>query len=180
MLGAAIIVFGLAIVAGPGLLSGDAQTLIGDVMFVAAGLMWALFTALTRKWNIAPLPATAVVSVISALIYVPWFLGTQGLDRLAALPATELMMLVLLQGVLSGVVSIIAFTRAVQILGAGRTAVFPAIVPVVAILIGIPVAHEIPTPLQWIGVAVVLVGLLSIMGIVRWPGQLRLANQTSS
>jgi drug/metabolite transporter (DMT)-like permease len=177
LIGAGVIVLGLAVVAGPGLLGGGAQTLLGDLMFATAGMMWALFTALTRKWNIAPLPATAAVSVLSAVAYVPWFVSTHGLERIVALPTDQIVMLVLLQGVLSGVVAIIAFTRAVQILGAGRAAVFPAIVPAVAILIGIPVAHEIPTLMQGLGVAIVLTGLMTIMGLLRFPNHFRFAGR---
>lgn len=175
MIGAGVIVFGLAIVAGPGLLSGATFTWVGDLMFVGAGLMWALFTALTRKWGIDPLPATAAVSVLSALVYIPWFISTQGFERLAELPVSSLLTLIVLQGVLSGVVSILAFTKAVQILGAGRASVFPAIVPAVAILMGIPVAHEIPTVPQGLGVVVVLAGLATAMGLIRVPERLRFA-----
>lgn len=169
MVGGCVILLGLAVVAGPGLFASGDFAFIGDLMFVVSGLMWALFTALTRKWGISPLPATAVVSVLSAMVYVPWFVETQSLDRLAALPYAQLLAQILMQGVLSGVVAIIAFTRAVQILGAGRAAVFPAIVPAVAILVGIPVAHEIPTALQGVGLVVVLAGLSTAMGLVKLP-----------
>lgn len=175
MVGAGIIVLGLSVVAGPGLLASGSLTLVGDTMFVVSGLMWALFAALTRMWGIGPVPATAVVSVLSATAFVPWFIATQSFDRLAALPDSQLLAQVLIQGVLSGVVAVLAFTKAVQILGAGRAAVFPAIVPAVAILMGIPIAHEIPNALQGAGILVVLAGLLTAMGLLKLPRRLHFA-----
>lgn len=163
--GAAIIVAGLAIVAGPGLFGGGALTPLGDAMFALAGLMWALFSALTRKWRVAPLAATAAVSVLSLAAFGPWYMAMQGFDRIAALPAPDLVAQIIVQGVLSGVVAVIAFTRAVELLGPGRAAVFPAIVPAVAILLGVPIAHEIPTALQGLGILVVLLGLLTVLGL---------------
>lgn len=64
-LGVAVIVAGLAIVAGPGLFGGGALTPLGDAMFLAAGLMWAGFTVLSRRWGVAPLEGTVLVCVLS-------------------------------------------------------------------------------------------------------------------
>jgi drug/metabolite transporter (DMT)-like permease len=171
VLGIATILVGLVIIAGPGLLSGGASTPIGDAMFVTAGLMWAAFSTLSKRWAVSPMAATAVVSVLSALAYVPSYLAAGGLDRLLALPASTLMAQILVQGVLSGVVAVIAFSRAVQVLGPGRAAVFPALVPAAAIILGIPIVGEWPTPLQLAGLATVTAGLLIALGVIR--------NQTS-
>lgn len=167
LLGVAVIVLGLAVVAGPGLFQGGAATPLGDAMFLAAGLMWAGFTVLSRRWGVAPLEGTAVVSVLSALALLPALALTGSLERLAALPAGVLLGQALVQGVLSGVVAVLAFTSAVRALGASRAAVFPALVPATAMLIGIPVAGEWPAPLQLLGLLVVLAGLGLASGVLR-------------
>jgi drug/metabolite transporter (DMT)-like permease len=167
VIGIAIIVCGLAIIAGPGLLVGTALTPLGDLMFAIAGLMWAGFTVVARRWGISPLAATAAVSVVSAGFYVPVYLAFVGIDRLVATPAMMLVAQVIVQGVLSGVVAVIAYTRAVQLLGAAKAAIFPALVPAVAIIIGIPVTGEIPTSLQLVGLCIVTLGLLTAMGVMR-------------
>ena len=64
------------------------------------------------------------------------------------------------QGVLTGFVSLVAFGRAIHILGVGRASLFPALVPVAAILLGIPIIGEFPTLSQTVGLAVVTGGLL--------------------
>lgn len=170
IVGIATILVGLVVIAGPGLLSGGATTPIGDAMFVAAGLMWAAFSILSKRWAVSPLAATAVVSVLSAVIYVPGYLVINGLDRVLALPTNTLMAQVLVQGVLSGVVAVIAFSRAVQLLGPGRAAVFPAMVPAAAIFLGVPIAGEWPTALQLAGLAIVTGGLMIALGIITASG----------
>jgi drug/metabolite transporter (DMT)-like permease len=65
---------------------------------------------------------------------------------------------VVFQGLLSGAASIFLFTRAVILLGAGRAAVFPALVPPFTLLIGYLVLGVVPSALQLFGLVLVLVG----------------------
>jgi drug/metabolite transporter (DMT)-like permease len=160
IIGAGVILVGLALVAGPGALVGGTAALPGDALFATAGLMWAGFAVLSRRWSIAPLAATAVVSVLSALVYVPAYLMLRDPAVLLALPRQSLLDLALVHGALSGVVAVFAFGRAVELLGAPRAAAFPALVPVIATLVGIPLAGELPTMLALAGLGVVTLGLL--------------------
>lgn len=167
LVGVAGMLAGLATIAGPGLWKCDALTPIGDAMFLAAGGMWAIFTLLTKLWKVGPLQATAVVSVLSAAVYAPGYIALVGLDRLLAASPAMLGAQALVQGLLSGVVAVIAFTKAAALLGTARAAVFPAIVPAVAILLGVPIAGEIPTRLQLAGVGVVTLSLLVALGVLK-------------
>jgi drug/metabolite transporter (DMT)-like permease len=169
LLGLSVIVAWLAIVAGPGLFAGGAMTPLGDAMFLAAGLMWAAFSILSKRWGAGPVEATALVSVLSGVVLVPVVAATSGFGRILALPSGELAAQVVVQGVLSGVVAVLAFTSAVKWLGASRAAAFPAMVPVTATLLGIPVAGEWPTALQLGGLVVVVAGLILAVGLVRVP-----------
>jgi len=164
--GVAVMLAGLAVIAGPGLLAGGSLTPLGDAMFIVAGGMWALFTLLTKLWKVAPLPATAAVSVLSAAAFVPGYLAVEGLDRLARTAPAMLAGQIVVQGVLSGVVAVIAFTKAVELIGPARAAVFPALVPAVAILVGVPLTGELPTLLQVAGLALLALGLLAAIGLI--------------
>jgi drug/metabolite transporter (DMT)-like permease len=166
VVGVAIIIAGLAVIAGPGLMTGTALTPIGDLLFAAAGLMWAVFSVFSRRWGVSPVAGTAVVSVLSAAAYVPSYVLLIGADRLLAAPLPMLAAQILVQGVLSGVVAVIAFSKTVEILGAGRAAVFPALVPATAILIGIPITGEFPNSLQLAGLTLVSTGLLVAIGVI--------------
>lgn len=165
--GVAVILGGLALVAGPGVLAGDALTPIGDAMFLAAGAMWAVFTILSKRWGVAPVEGTVVVCVLAGVVLVPVVATTTGFGRILALPPAELAAQLIVQGVLSGVVAVLAFTTAVKWLGASRAAVFPALVPVTATLIGIPVAGEWPTMLQTLGLVVAVMGLALAAGLLQ-------------
>lgn len=158
--GLGVIVAGLAVTAGPSLFEGGSTAWIGDLLFVAAGVMWALFTVLQRRWAIDPMAATAVVSVASAAIYVPFYLANEGVTRIAATAPAMLAEQILVQGVLGGMIALFAFSRAVQDLGAGRAALFPTLAPAIAILAGIPLDGGVPTALQSAGLLILSLGML--------------------
>ena len=62
------------------------------------------------------------------------------------------------QGLMAGPGAIYLFTRSIVMLGAGRAAVFPALVPPSVLLIGWLALGIVPTALQLVGLAVVLAG----------------------
>lgn len=171
IIGLGIMLAGLVIIAGPGLMVVGSMTPIGDGMFIAAGAMWAVFTVLTKRWRVAPFPATAAVSVLSAAVFVPGYLAFVGLERVLAAPPGMILGQIIVQGALSGVVAVIAFAKTVELIGPARAAVFPALVPAVAVLLGIPLVGEIPTVLQISGLGVITVGLLFTLNIVRIPSR---------
>jgi drug/metabolite transporter (DMT)-like permease len=160
LVGAAVIVLGLALISGPALLLGDRLTPLGDLMFMAAGLLFAIYSVLQKRWSVGPMAAAGAVSIVAGAFYLPPFLALVGLGRILALSWPMLIAQIVVQGVLTGFVSLVAFGRAIHILGVGRASLFPALVPVAAILLGIPIIGEFPTLLQTVGLAVVTGGLL--------------------
>ena len=62
------------------------------------------------------------------------------------------------QGIFAGALSTYLFTRAVVLLGAGRAAVFPSLVPGFTLLIGFLALVEVPSLAQLAGFAIVLIG----------------------
>ncbi|MGV6873246.1 DMT family transporter [Pseudochelatococcus sp. B33] len=158
--GIGVLIIGLVVTAGPSLLQGSSTAWIGDLLFALAGSMWALFTVLQRRWSVPPLAATAIVSVLSGAIFSPLYLAHEGLAFLDKASTTLIAEQILVQGVLSGVVALFAFSQAVQNLGPARATLFPALAPAVAILLGIPLAGEIPTGLQIVGLAILTLGLV--------------------
>ena len=61
----------------------------------------------------------------------------------------------------------VAYSQAVMLLGVSRAVLFPAIVPAVSVLIGIPIVGEIPSVLQVAGLGLVTLGLLTTVGLFR-------------
>jgi drug/metabolite transporter (DMT)-like permease len=162
--GALAIMLGLVTLGWDGLANHGELTWVGDTMFALGGLFWASYTIGSRVWRVEPLHATAIVAVLSMLLYLPfyaWFAGTQ----IAAAPWREIVIQAVFQGVLSAVVALLLYTRAVAILGAARGAVFAALVPTFSLLIAIPLLHETPTELQLVGVAFVTAGMVFALGL---------------
>ena len=162
--GAVAILAGLVALGWDGLANHGELTWLGDAMFALGGLFWASYTIGSRVWRVEPLHATAVVGVLSMVLYLPGYALLAGAD-LAAAPWREIVIQAVFQGVLSAIVALLLYTRAVAILGAARGAVFAALVPTFSLLIAIPLLHETPTELQLVGVAFVTAGMVFALGL---------------
>jgi len=162
--GVLTILAGIALLGWDGLANHGRSTWIGDAMFLLGGLFWATYTIGSRAWSVQPFHATVVVAVLSMLAYLPGY-AVLADAHLATAPWREILIQVVFQGVLSAVVALLLYTRAVAILGAARGAVFAALVPSFSLLIAIPILHEIPTQLQTIGVVLVTAGMVLVLGL---------------
>jgi drug/metabolite transporter (DMT)-like permease len=155
--GALVIVAGLAVIGADALATIGTHGLVGDLSFVTAGLMFAAFATLLRLWRIAPTRAVAVTSVVSLIdVAIQWF--AFGFERMIALGLTENLVQFVVQGIFAGAAGTYLFTRSVVLLGAGRAAVFPSLVPGFTLLIGFLALGEVPSMAQLAGFAIVLLG----------------------
>jgi drug/metabolite transporter (DMT)-like permease len=155
--GASVIVAGLAVIGGEAIATIGAHGLIGDLAFATAGLMFAAFATLLRRWHIAPTRAVAVTSVVS-LIDVPIHWLAFGFAHMIALGLGPNLVQLVMQGIFAGAGATYLFNRSVVLLGAGRAAVFPSLVPGFTLLIGFLALGEVPSLAQLAGFALVLVG----------------------
>lgn len=169
LVGAAIVLGGIVLVGWDGLVQpSDERAWLGDLMFFVSSVLWAGFTLLLRHWRVPALRATAVVSVLSCLVATPVYLTAMGTAHLQALPLGSLAFQGLVQGGLQGAVTMVAYSQAVMLLGVSRAVLFPAIVPAVSVMLGIPIVGEIPSVLQVAGLGLVTLGLLTTVGRFRW------------
>jgi len=156
-LGALVIVAGLAVIGAEALTTIGTHGLVGDLSFVTAGTLFAVFATLLRRWRVAPMRAVAVTSVVS-LIGLPIYWLIFGFERMIQMGLVENLVQLVAQGLFAGAGATYLFTRSVVLLGAGRAAVFPSLVPGFTLLIGFLVLGEMPTLAQLAGFAIVLVG----------------------
>lgn len=167
LIGVALIIGGLAVIASHASAMGGGHVWIGDLLFVAAGLGWTAFTILIKRWQLGGFAVAAAVSTVSAIIVVPAMLVFGDVGRIAALPTATLVAQLIVQGALSGVLAVIAFGVAVHHLGAAKAGLFPAIVPAATLIVGVVVTGAMPTPFEWTGAALATFGLLTAIGLVR-------------
>ena len=161
LLGLALIVLGVGIVARESVFTPEAPDAqwIGDLCFLGASLSWAVFTIALRAWRVDPVQATAVVVVPTALVYLPAYVLMPG-RRLWTAPLSEIAFHAVFQGVFSTILSTLAYVRAVRALGAARTAIATSLAPVAGALLAIPVAGEVPSGPNALGLLLVTFGML--------------------
>lgn len=172
LMGAAIVLGGIVLIGWDGLVQpAGARAWLGDLMFFASSVLWAGFTLLLRHWRLPAVRATAVVAVLSFAMTTPAYVLLVGSAHLQALPLSALAFQGIVQGGLQGAVTMVAYSQAVLLLGVSRAVLFPAIVPALSVVIGIPIVGEIPSPLQVAGLGLVTLGLLTTVGLFRplWP-----------
>ena len=153
--GALAIVLGLGVIGAEALQTMGANGIVGDLLFVAAGSFFAIFGVLLRQWRIAPVHAAAVTSVVS-LAGVPLLLLS--FDSLLAAGFFENLLQAVVQGAFAGAGAIYLFTRAVVLLGVGRAALYPSLVPPFTLLIGYLALGEVPSVSQLVGLVIVVGG----------------------
>ncbi|HTR84740.1 MAG TPA: DMT family transporter [Reyranella sp.] len=171
MVGAAIVLAGIVLIGWDGLVQpAGARAWLGDLLFFLSSLLWAGFTLLLRHWRLSALRATAVVAVLSALLTTPAYFLWASPEHLRTLPLGMLAFQGLIQGGVQGALTMYAYGQAVMLLGVSRAVLFPAIVPALSVLIGIPIVGEIPGLLQVAGLALVTLGLMTTIGVFRRRG----------
>lgn len=140
------------------------QTL-GQLLFLLASLMWAIFTISARVANLNALVVAGLISFMSSILLValivagvfPSYLYEQSLTQW---PFNELITHSAIQGVGAGIIAAATYLYAVQTLGAERSAAFGSSTPVIATLLAIPIFQELPTLNSWISLALICNGSL--------------------
>jgi drug/metabolite transporter (DMT)-like permease len=134
----------------------------GDLFFVAAASMWAVFGFLSQRWRADP-KATMVSSCILSVLSLPIWLSTLPSNLLAAAPST-LILQAGYQGVLVGAVGILFYSRAVAVLGSVGAALFIPLVPAIAAVGAWLLLGERPTTAEMFGTSIVVLGMLLALG----------------
>lgn len=160
--GVAVTVAGMAlVVVGRGdVVALGGGTLRGDLLMVAAAILWAVYTVGGRR----PVARYGSLRITAWTLWAGTpFIVLLGIPQLAAtdwaaVPAVTWLG-VAYSGVFAVAVAYLIWYRAVREIGTARTAVSSNGVPVVALLTAWLWLGEVPTALQGIGAAVILAGL---------------------
>ena len=164
--GLVLIVAGDALVGGRSLMHAfeGGQVWIGDLLFMAAALVWAIYSVQVRQYALEAVRATAALTAFAFFTYLPvygvllllhWVPG-----RFMAAPIGDIAFQMLFQGLVSVVVAGVTFTRMIQYFGPVRTTMITALVPGLSALGAVFLLGE---PLYWnlaAGLALVTLGIL--------------------
>jgi drug/metabolite transporter (DMT)-like permease len=155
--GAIVIVLGLAVIGGESIGHIGQSGVLGDLIFVLTGFMFAGFATLVRYWRVSAFSVATVISVLSLSLF-PLYAASGGLARAVAIGLGENALQAVAQGILAGPAAMYLFTLSIQRLGVARAAIFPATVPALTLLSGWLLIGEQPTALQAAGLVTVLAG----------------------
>ncbi len=161
--GLVLIVVGAVAIAGISFSELASRESIGHALFLGATVLWAGYTVALRRSRLDGWHAAAIAAVISLVVYLPLYFLLNG-GRVFAAPAGELLFQGVYQGMLTGVASLVLYGRAVTLLGASRAGAFIALGPVIAALLAILFLGEWPALHDWLGIAVVSVGVYLASG----------------
>lgn len=169
LIGAAIVLTGVSLVSWHGLAehASGSRAWIGDIMFAASSVLWAIFTLLVRHWRLDAVRVTAVVAVLALVVVAPIYLSYRGIAHLTSLPLGAVAFQGVMQGLVQAVITIMAYSKSITILGVSRAVLFPATVPAISVLIGIWAVGEIPDITQIAGLVLVSLGMLVAVGVFR-------------
>jgi len=158
IVGGAIIVAGLIVFGIESLATLGRDGIGGDLLFAAAGLFWASFGTLLRLWRVPGMQAAAVTGTLSVLVFAPLHAIFIGYGDILRVGWQENLIQIVVQGIIAGALPIYLFARSVILLGAGRAATFPALVPGFSLIIGYLALGIVPSLAQVAGLAIVLIG----------------------
>lgn len=127
VMGLLLVLLGLSVL-GVRSLWGTGLSWRGDVLFVAAAMVWALYTLAFRASGLTPWQGAAVVNAWSVLLLLP-VAALWGVPRLASAPWTDTAWQALGQGVLAGLLGLVTYMAAIARLGAARASLSAALVP---------------------------------------------------
>lgn len=161
-IGLLIVLAGCAAMAFSGGEATGPDVWIGELLFIAsAGILGSYMVAL-RVWQLSWQNLIVLVPVTNLVLFVPlWLLFLP--SNVATAPMDEILLQALYQGLGPSLIAIITFTLAVRHLGAVPTAALMALVPAIVAIAAIPLLNEMPLPMEWVGIAAVVVGILATL-----------------
>lgn len=158
VLGTLVIIAGGVMVAWRGLAAGGADVATGITLFLIASVMIASYIYSIRHYGVTPKQALAVVNIPNALVYLPiWWFALP--STMMEAPTDMVLMQLAFQGLGPGFLAVMIFALMAYHVGPTMTAAVSAAVPATAAVLAIPVLAENPTPLEWMGIGVVTLGL---------------------
>jgi drug/metabolite transporter (DMT)-like permease len=162
-IGFALIVIGVVGIAWRTAGAIDPQQSTGHALFLASALAWACYTVAMRRARLDGLHAAGIAAVGALILYVPAYALAEGAS-LGRASLGDIALQAFVQGVLTAIVSLVLYGRAVALLGASSGADFAALSPAMTAVMAIPVLGEWPAALDWFAIASISAGVYVVSG----------------
>ena len=153
------------------------NTVIGDIIIIAAAMVWGGYTILSKSFltRYTPIQFSAVMATIGAVV-----LFLVGLPNIIQLQWTQISTAayggVIYSGLLAIGLAYLIWNYGLQTVGAVHTATYQNLVPVLGLIFGIVLLNEQLTLLQYVGSGLVIVGIV----LARWKKQQKESKKTQA
>ena len=140
-IGLILIAIGISCAAMPYFTDWSADSAFGDLLILLSSISWAFYSVYATRWGYSAWTLTRAVAFGTAIIYLPiyaFFLPKQ----LAAAPLSMIAIQCFFQGIVATILAMLAYLKAISLLGAERAAAFLALVPIVTGLVAVPLLDE--------------------------------------
>lgn len=150
----------------------------GYGLFFACAWMWAAYSISIRIAQISALHGAGIISVLSIIIFAPVYL-IWGDIRFTELAWPQLVGQAAYQGLGVGLIAMVAYNHAVNLLGAARAAIFGGLVPCIAATAAVPIAGEPLGTAEILGIIAVTAGIAIVNGAGWRRPQRKTAGETT-
>lgn len=156
-LGLGFIAAAVILVLAPPIMAADADFLAGVPWLITAACGWSAFTIAYRQTNLTGVEAAAYVCLYSLpLLAVGAYIDG---SQILSLPVGEMLWQGFIQGILSGIGSVIGYAYAVRALGLPRASAFTSLVPPLAAVGGWLILGEAVSAAGWASVICACLGV---------------------
>jgi threonine/homoserine efflux transporter RhtA len=137
-----------------------------------SAFLWACYTVAMRRARLGGLHAAAIAAVGALVLYLPAYAFFAGASLFKA-PLTDIALQAFVQDLLTAVISLLLYGRAVSILGASSGAAFAALCPAMTALLAIPILNEWPSAMEWIAIISISTGVYVVSEGPLWTTDVR-------
>lgn len=157
LLSLALILLGLILLKGR---DENALSLIGIACAMGAALCYALYVFNSKKIlsQFSPEACTAIVCFSSALVF---FILATATGTFAWPNASASLFYILALGIIATALPIQLLLKGLQVVGPVKASILSVLEPVMTLVIGVVLLHELISPLQTLGILVILLGALT-------------------
>lgn len=140
-IGLLAIAIGITCAAMPYFSGASPESMIGDILILLGSICWAVYSVLATRWGYAPWTLTCAVALGSAVLYLPAY-AIWLPKQLAVAPVSMIVLQCVFQGIVATILSMLAYLKAISLLGTERAAAFLALVPIVTGIVAVPLLDE--------------------------------------